>query len=117
MTDKTWAIEDHLCRGCGGRVLRCVAGSGPTGGGNPIFKCASCGNSKSGMGPEELCWCGFGHKHNQSGSYNCLPFSILEKRPELKEAFRSCGCEPGKGEVGIVLTKQLREHGEQKWQE
>ena len=24
----TWALEDHLCRSCGGRILRSVSGAG-----------------------------------------------------------------------------------------
>ena len=40
---QTWAIEDHLCRSCGGRILRCVKGNGMTPGGNPLYKCADCG--------------------------------------------------------------------------
>lgn len=45
MKDKrTWALTDHLCRDCGGRVLRCVTGNGITPGGNPIYKCADCDN-------------------------------------------------------------------------
>ena len=31
----TWALEDHLCRSCGGRILRSVSGAGMTPGGDP----------------------------------------------------------------------------------
>lgn len=108
-TFQTWAIEDHLCKDCGGRILRCVSGGGPTGGGNPIFKCADCGKSTSGMMPDVLCWCGFHHRgnHHLSG-YHCLPFSILETRPELRNDFLACGCDPKRGEVGIVLASALK---------
>lgn len=54
---QTWAIEDHLCRHCGGRILRCVRGNGPTGGGNPLYRCSLCGRSAAAIGPEALCWC------------------------------------------------------------
>ncbi len=104
----TWAIEDHLCRSCGGRILRCVEGAGMTPGGNPVFKCADCGKMTSGMGPEVLCWCGFSHRQNRTTAYRCLPFSILKERPELEQKFRACGCDPTRGEVGIVLEEGLK---------
>lgn len=112
--ERTWAIEDHLCKGCGGRILRCVKGNGITGGGNPIFKCADCGTSTSAMGPEALCWCGFHHRLNHNATaYACVPFSILIDKPgaaqKLTNAFRSCGCEPGRGEVGIMLERDYRD--------
>lgn len=101
-----WALADHLCKGCGGRILRCVSGGGPTGGGNPIWKCADCGASVSGMGPEVLCWCGYSHKHNHSTAYICQPFSVLETKPKLLKAFQACGCDPKRGgEVGIMLER------------
>ena len=105
----TWSIEDHLCRACGGRILQCASGGGPTGGGNPIYKCADCGVSTSSMGPSSLCWCGFSHRHNHHMAvYVCRPFSVLEKHPELRDAFLACGCDPSRGEVGIMLENDLR---------
>lgn len=110
MKPRTWVIEDHLCRGCGGRILRCVTGGGATGGGNPIFRCADCKQITSSMGPDSLCWCGFHHKHNHTmQAYRCLPFTILEERPELKRAFLACGCDPTRGEVGVILERDLVE--------
>ena len=108
MSERHWVLEDHICKKCGGRILRCVKGGGPTGGGNPIFKCADCGASGSGMGPEHLCWCGFSHRLQNATAYRCLPFSILKDKPELLNAFRSCGTEPGRTEVGLVLEDDLR---------
>lgn len=110
MSDKrTWAIEDHICKTCGGRILRCVSGGGATAGGNPIFKCADCGRTTSGMGPDSLCWCGFSHRANHnSTAYVCQSFTVLTERPELVRAFRACGCEPGRGEVGIMLERDWR---------
>lgn len=113
MKGRTWAIEDHLCKGCGGRILRCVAGNGVTGGGNPVYKCADCGNAQSAMGPDALCWCGFHHRMNHNATaYVCVPFSALKDRPAaaqaLTNAFRSCGCDPGRGEVGIMLERDYR---------
>lgn len=95
-----YSIEDHLCRECGGRILRSLS-SGITGGGNPVFRCADCGKSASGLGPGCLCWCGFAHRHQESGYYMCLPFKGNER---FTENFRACGCEPGfKSEVGNSL--------------
>lgn len=102
--ERTWAVEDHLCRHCGGRILRCVTGNGVTGGGNPVFKCADCGSAVAAMGPERLCWCGFEHRRNAPGAYMCLPFSVLEESPWLRDAFAACGTDPERGEVGIILS-------------
>jgi len=110
MRDKqTWELEDHLCKACGGRILRCVTGAGMTPGGNPVFKCADCGRATSGMSPDVLCWCGFSHRGNHnSTAYVCQPFTVLKDRPELEQAFRACGCDPSRGEVGIMLKRDLR---------
>lgn len=105
----TWALEDHVCRGCGGRILRCVTGNGMTPGGNPVYKCADCGKSTAAMGPEVLCWCGFTHRGQGLTGYRCLPFTVLKDRPGLIHAFRACGCEPGRTEVGIVLERDLQD--------
>lgn len=103
---KHWAIEDHLCRGCGGRILRCIKGNGMTPGGNPVYKCADCGDSKSGTSPAVLCWCGHAFRHNQHHTaYRCLPFSLIDDKPELRAQFLACGCDPKRGEVGIVLER------------
>lgn len=112
MMERTWALEDHLCMKCGGRILRCVTGGGPTGGGNPIFRCADCSTSTSDMGPHTLCWCGFSHRNQKIPAYACVPYSILEERPELLQAFLSCGCDPKRGgDVGILLVKHLAKGG------
>lgn len=105
----TWALEDHLCRSCGGRILRSVSGVGVTPGGDPIFRCASCGKQACGMSPHAICWCGFSHKNNNSEPYRCLPFSVLDEHPELLRCFRACGCDPKNGEVGIVTNQDARE--------
>jgi len=108
MRRQAWVLEDHLCRACGGRILRCVSGGGMTGGGNPIYLCADCGASRAQMGPDELCWCGFSHRRQSIQAYKCVPYSILLERPELLKAFRACGCDPERGgEVGIMLESDL----------
>ena len=44
-----WAISDHLCSKCFGRVLVSDDGS--------VARCSNCGHSASG-GPESICCCG-----------------------------------------------------------
>lgn len=104
----TWALEDHICRACGGRILRSVNGAGMTPGGNPLYKCSCCGKSAASMGPDSLCWCGLRHRAQGATPYRCLPMSILNDKPWLLEAFRASGCEPGRQEVGIVTEDHLR---------
>lgn len=112
MVSKLWAIEDHLCASCGGRVLRCAQGGGITPGGNPIYKCADCGKGGASLGPGAICWCGFHHRSQAAGAYRCVPFSVLKEYPEevsqeLLRAFRACGCDEGRTEVGIMLAIDL----------
>lgn len=109
MNKMTWTIEDHLCRSCGGRILRSATGAGMTPGGNPIYKCTICGKSKASMSPDELCYCGLSFKNQHLTEYRCLPFSIIEEYPKMKDAFLACGCDPTRGEVGIVLKKNMYE--------
>lgn len=103
----TWTITDHLCRYCGGRVLQSASGAGMTPGGNPIYRCADCGKKSSAMLPDVICWCGLKHRGQEEAPYRCLPFSVLKDRPYLREAFASCGCDPERGEVGIVTEADL----------
>lgn len=107
-TARSFFIEDHLCRSCGGRILRHAA-PGATPGGNPAYRCADCGKGASGMDTSSLCWCGFSHRQQRATAYVCVPFSILSEQTEkaqvLTSAFRACGCEPGRGEVGIMLER------------
>ena len=100
-----YTLEDHICRKCGGRVLKQVSGGGPTPGGNPIFKCADCGVTSSGLDASVICWCGFTHRNNIDNPFMCLPFS----EPNVEDLFKSCGYDLPKGEVGIVLSSQYYE--------
>jgi hypothetical protein len=102
---QTFVVEDHLCKDCGGRILRCVTGNGMMPGG-PLFYCPDCGARAWGLSASVLCWCGQKHKHNNMTAYVCRPFSILEERPYLKELFLECGCDPTRGEVGIMIEKR-----------
>lgn len=106
----TWTLADHLCRKCGGRVLQSASGVGPTAGGNPLYKCADCGEAGVAHGPSVICWCGLKMRGQTSDpAYQCLPFSILEDKPWVREAFLACGCDPDRGEVGIVLISQMND--------
>ena len=107
MSEKTWIIEDHLCSNCGGRILRCV-NPGMTPGGNTLYRCADCGQSGYSLGGPKICWCGHKHRMQSSRGFRCLPFSIIEKYPAFADAFRKCGCEPTKGEVGIVRADDYK---------
>jgi len=72
-TDKrTWAMTDHLCSRCGGRILVCVTGRGPSPGGNPLFMCADCEAAAWGMGPDVLCWCGQKYRNGDSMGMTCV---------------------------------------------
>jgi hypothetical protein len=110
MKTSTWFLTDHLCRACGGRILKCATNCGATPGGNTVWKCADCGKSASGFNPDVLCWCGFQHKFNiDSTPYVCVSFSILKENPELLDSFLACGCDPKRGgEVGIMLEKDFK---------
>lgn len=107
MSEKRWIITDHLCRNCGGRILKCASGAGMTPGGNPLYKCADCGRANSSMDTSSLCWCGMTHKnnHHMRGAYVCVAFKEIDDMPELRELFAKCGCDPARGEVGIVLRE------------
>lgn len=110
MIKKTWFIEDHLCKKCGGRILKSATGQGMTPGGNPVFKCADCGESKAAISPHVLCWCGFSYKLQYEKPYRCVSYSILDKYPELINAFKNLGFDPNRGgEAGIVLYSDLLE--------
>ena len=105
---RTWIPIDHLCRKCGGRILECVKGAGPTAGGNPIYRCASCAEVGCGMGPDGICWCGHRHRGQGVRAYRCYPFSVLKDRPEILNLFLEQGHNPKSGqEVGFVSVQRL----------
>lgn len=107
----TYALEDHMCKRCGGRILRRVGGpSIITPGGNPLYVCSDCGASVCDMSCYELCWCGFNHKNQTLNPYQCVPFSALETNPELREQFLACGCNPDAktSQIGIIMINSNR---------
>lgn len=105
MSEKTWLFTDHVCRDCGGRILRCATGGGMSPGGNPLYRCADCGNARSDGGPQGVCWCGYETRANSEHAYQCLSF-FGASDAELA-ALAECGCRPGRQEVGIVLRASL----------
>lgn len=55
-----WALTEHSCRHCLGRVLER----------DGEFRCANCGVAVSGV-VEDLCWCGFEVKGRNAG-WRCV---------------------------------------------
>lgn len=51
-TPAGWAVSDHACRHCVGRVLTSTNAEGL-----PIARCAQCGATSNGE-HDALCWCG-----------------------------------------------------------
>lgn len=111
---KRWVFTDHACRHCGGRVMQCVAGGGPTGGGNPVWQCADCEVGSAAMGPECICWCGFEQRANNAGPgyYACVRMDRAKSEPAVKRALERCGCFPdrpgSRSVIGIVVLDDLR---------
>ena len=113
--EKTWQLEDHLCKKCGGRILKSASESGANSKGETLFRCANCGKAEYGFSPSVICWCGMDHTHQGASKYKCAPYSVLENRPDLLESFKACGYDPENGaEVGVLLTKDLSAANEKK---
>lgn len=64
-----FVMTDHICRDCQGRIMIQTSAGGPTGGGNPIYRCSGCENGGAMIGPEVLCWCG----QRPYGVFRCHP--------------------------------------------
>lgn len=109
-----WMPTDHACRECGGRVVQ-VTNAGPTGGGNPVYRCADCGNSSSGMSTDCICWCGFAHKGQNENPHRCVNVETARKDPVFKLALQQAGylneTHPERGakfEVCVITDSGLR---------
>ena len=104
--DDCWVPVDHVCRNCGARVMRKEPRGLSVG---EVYKCHTCG--QTGFTVEKICWCGqqFRNSRPSSRNYICLPTNIREKYPEVRElfesAFRACGVDPDRVEVGIILFR------------
>lgn len=104
---ETWSLEPHVCRGCGGRIVRRATGpSAVTPGGNPIYACADCGIRGSGFGPSFICWCGMAMRGGNAGAYRCV--ALRGADPHVVQAARNCGCDPERTEIGIALESDLQ---------
>jgi hypothetical protein len=83
--NERWIPTDHACRECGGRVVQ-ITNSGPTGGGNPVWRCADCGIGSAAMGPNCICWCGFQHRGQAGPAYRCVHVDRRANDPIIAEA-------------------------------
>lgn len=101
---RTWAVTDHLCGACGGRILRCVFGNGATGGGNPIYMCADCERATAAMGPDVLCWCGKTYRNGSNMGYRCI--RVDDPRFDTFQWARY-GVDPRHHRIGVVLEADL----------
>lgn len=73
MKEPRYRMTEHVCRSCGvGRILE-QTNSGPTGGGNTVYKCATCGEGSAAIGPSAFCYCGWKH---YSGATRCWPSGV-----------------------------------------
>lgn len=74
----------HVCRQCGSGRILIQTNSGPTGGGNPVYKCATCDNG--GAVISRLCYCGFERFENDPNLYSC--WDINKPIPDGWKEFR-----------------------------
>ena len=108
MSEITWEITDHICRKCGGRILRSVSGAGVTPGGNSIHRCADCGASTTRMGPGDVCWCDFKMRGQTYPAYRCVSVSWADGDDHRMDLLRRSGyCDSDSRQVVPVLRKDL----------
>jgi hypothetical protein len=109
--DERWAPTDHACRECGGRVVM-VTNSGPTGGGNPIFRCADCGIGSAAMDASCICWCGFRHKGQAEPTYRCVRTESEKGDEVMKAVLVQAGYRGPNGrvkvEIGVVSEHMIQ---------
>lgn len=104
-TTKTYAITDHACRYCNGRVLRVLTGAGMTPGGNPMWECADCGKKKAGFDASVICWCGATWRNGVDMGMRC--WRTDDPRSEVIQALRLCGVATESSVIGIVKEEAL----------
>jgi hypothetical protein len=76
--DHIWALTEHVCGACLGRVLEAAPKDGPR-----IFRCASCGakgEGRKGLSHPPICACGSKEGKRDAG-IRCVPND--RPRPEL----------------------------------
>jgi hypothetical protein len=109
---ETWRPTDHACRECGGRVVQ-VTNAGPTGGGNPLWRCADCGIGSADTGPSCLCFCGFRHKGQDVPVYMCVRVDRAKYDSAMKLALMRNGYDVEgprrlKSEIAVIGEDSLR---------
>jgi RecJ-like exonuclease len=65
---KIFRATNHLCRHCGIGTIVEVLHTGPTGGGNAIYECLTCGKTCCSTSTHPLCYCGKNVKYYE---YRC----------------------------------------------
>lgn len=70
-----WAITDHVCRVCFGRILR-----QPTGDGHRFYRCSNCGLQTTARLVSSLCCCGTAMRTGRNIGLRCV--RNLDPRPE-----------------------------------
>ena len=76
-------------------------------GGNPVLNAPTAGNHPAEWGPRLFAGAVFLTEGATTSRLTCKPFSILRDMPELEQAFKACGCDPARGEVGIMLERDF----------
>ena len=59
-----WALEDHVCRHCFGRLVSTGLGSGRS-----LYRCTNCGAEADGHHAEALCVCGLQVRSTAPGGH------------------------------------------------
>ena len=87
---RTLKETDHLCRFCGDGMVMEHIGCGPTGGGNPVFTCVHCGETRcSILGASSLCFCGK-EEDDANGSmiHRCFRRSEIDTDPSVLKGWK-----------------------------
>lgn len=69
--NELWAVTDHVCQACFGRVLSRPLGDGQ----NRAYRCSNCGATGDGRSPSVICACGMKLKGGRLMGLHCVPNS------------------------------------------
>lgn len=75
----TWALTEHACSACFGRILVRPAGVGQAN--ERVYRCANCGAQEQGRDASVVCACGMKMKGGRLFGLRCLVNP--EKTPEV----------------------------------
>jgi hypothetical protein len=75
MAKPLWAVTDHCCRVCFGRLLERTDDSGAK-----IVRCADCWLTVDG-GPRKLCCCGIKLRTGRNAGYRCVKHKPTPELP------------------------------------